>query len=149
MDRILQQLAELLLKAIPTFLIVVVLHFYLKSVFFKPLEKVLHKRYEATEGARKNAAESLEQASAKTTQYETALRNARAEVYHSQEQSHKKLQETHAAQLLEARQRADALVKQAKGQIAAEREAAKVSLATDSELLANQIAESVLRRNAA
>ena len=149
MEEILQQLAELLLKAIPTFLIVVVLHFYLKGMFFKPLEKVLHKRYEATEGARKHAAESLERAAAKTTEYEAALRAARAELYHSQEQIHKKLQETHAAQLLEARQRAEALVKKARAQIVAESEAAKTSLSTDSDLLANQIAESVLRRKAA
>ena|ERR1041385_4263955 len=149
MDEILQQLAQLLLKAIPTFLIVVVLHFYLKGVFFKPLEKILHRRYEATEGARKHAAESLERAAAKTAEYEAALRNARTEMYHSQEQKHKKLQETHAAQLLEARQRGDALVKEAKAQIVAESEAAKASLAADSDLLADQIAESVLRRNAA
>jgi len=149
MDEILQQLAELLLKAIPTFFIVVLLHFYLKGMFFKPLEKVLHKRYEATEGARKHAAESLQRAAAKTSEYEAALRHARAELYHSQEQVHKKLQETHAARLLEARQRAEALVKDARAQIAAEAEAAKASLSTDSDILANQIAESVLRRNAA
>src|SRR6185436_8606457 len=113
MDKILQQLAELLLKAIPTFLIVVLLHFYLKGMFFKPLENVLHKRYEATEGARKQAAESLDRAAAKTAQYEAALRAARADLYHTQEQIHKKLQEAHTAQLLEARQRAEALVKEA------------------------------------
>jgi len=149
MDEILQQLAELLLKAIPTFLIVVVLHFYLKGMFFKPLEKVLHKRYEATEGARKHAAESLQRAAAKTSEYEAALRNARADLYHSQEQIHKELQETHAARLLEERQRAEALVKEARAQIVAESEAAKASLTTDSDVLANQIVESVLRRTAA
>ena len=149
MDEILQQLAALLFKAIPTFLLVVVLHFYLKGVFFKPLEKVLHKRYEATEGARRRAAESLERAARKTAEYETALRAARADLYHSQEQIHKKLQETHAARLLEARQRAEALVEQVRAQIVAESEAAKTGLSADSDLLANQIAESVLRRNAA
>jgi len=149
MDETLRQLAGLFIKAIPTFLIVVVLHFYLKALFFKPLEKVLHKRYEATEGARKGAAESLERAAAKTAEYEAALRAARGGLYHSQEQTHKKLQEAHAAQLQEARQRADALVKQARAQIVVESEAAKASLSTDSDQLADQIAESVLRRNAA
>jgi len=149
MDAILHQLGELLLKAVPTFVLVVLLHFYLKSVFFKPLEKVLHKRYEATEGARKSAAESLERAAAKTAGYETALRNARSEIYKSQEQLHKQMAEQHAAQLLAARQRADAAVKEAKAQIAAEAESAKQRLAADSETLANQIAESILRRSAA
>jgi hypothetical protein len=39
--------------------------FYLKYMFFKPLEKVLQQRYDATEGARKRAAEALELAAAK------------------------------------------------------------------------------------
>ena len=149
MDAILQQLGELLLKAVPTFLLVVFLHFYLKSMFFKPLEKVLHKRHEATEGARKIAAESLERAAAKTAEYETALRNARSEIYRSQEQLHKEMAERHAADLLAARQRADAAVKGAKAQIAVEAGAAQKRLVTDSETLAAQIAESVLRRSAA
>ena len=58
-------LGGILLHAIPTLLMVVFLHFYLKSIFFKPLEKVLHQRYEATEGARKLAQQSLEEAAAK------------------------------------------------------------------------------------
>ena len=49
----LQALGGILLRAVPTFLLVILLHFYLKSIFFKPLENVLRKRYDATEGARK------------------------------------------------------------------------------------------------
>ena len=71
-------LSGILLRAIPTFLLVVFLHFYLKYMFFKPLDKVLHARYEATEGARLRAAESLEKAAAKTAEYEAAMRTARA-----------------------------------------------------------------------
>ena len=59
--------------------------------------KVLQKRYEATEGARKLAAESLERAAAKTAEYAAAMRTARAEVYQSQEQLHRELQEREAA----------------------------------------------------
>ena len=76
MDAMLQALGGILLKAVPTFLLVVLLHFYLKGVFFKPLRKVLRQRYEATEGARKLAAESLERAAAKTAEYATAMRAA-------------------------------------------------------------------------
>ena len=54
-------------------------------IFFKPLEKVLRQRYEATEGARKLAEQSLERAAAKTAEYEAAMRAARAEVYQAQE----------------------------------------------------------------
>src|SRR4051812_16382712 len=149
MDVILQQLGELLLKAAPTFILVVVLQFYLKRVFFKPLESVLHERYEATEGARKAAEESLARAAAKAGEYEAAMRAARSEVYKAQEQIYKQLQDQEAAQIAEARHRTDAAIKAAKAEIATDVEAAKASLGRESEVLANQIAESILRRSAA
>jgi F-type H+-transporting ATPase subunit b len=149
MDEILHQLGELLLKAVPTFLLIVFLTIYLKKVFFKPLEKILQRRYEATEGARKLAQESLERATAMTAEYEAALRAARAEVYQSQEKLHKQLQETEAAQLLEARKQAEETLKAAKAEIGKEVATAKVSLEVQSETLANQIAETILRRSAA
>src|SRR6185437_5323359 len=105
MDVILHQLGELLLKAVPTFILVVLLQFYLKRVFFKPLEKILKQRYDATEGAKKAAEESLQRAAAKAAEYEAAMRAARTDVYQAQEQFHRELQEREAAQILEARQR--------------------------------------------
>ena len=48
----LHALGGILLRAVPTFLLIILLHFYLKSIFFKPLERVLEARSEATEGAR-------------------------------------------------------------------------------------------------
>jgi F-type H+-transporting ATPase subunit b len=149
MDVILRQLGELLLKAAPTFILVVLLQFYLKRVFFKPLERVLQQRYEATEGARKAAEESLARAASKAGEYEAAMRAARSEVYQAQEQIYKQLQEQEAAQIAEARKRADVAIKAAKADIAQDVEAAKVSLGRESETLANQIAESILQRSAA
>ncbi|MGB7759378.1 MAG: ATP synthase F0 subunit B [Bryobacteraceae bacterium] len=142
-------LGQLLLHALPTFLLVVALTFYLKYVFFKPLEKVLQQRYDATEGARKLAAEALERAAAKTAQYEAALRAARSEVYQAQEQAHRQLADRQDAQLLAARQRADELVKEAQRQLAADAETLKRELAAGSDALANQIADSILRGRAA
>jgi F-type H+-transporting ATPase subunit b len=149
MDAMLHALGGILLRAVPTFLLVILLHFYLKIVFFKPLEKVLHQRYEATEGARKLAEQSLEQAAAKTASYEAQLRAAKAEMYQAQEQLHKQLQEREAAAVAEARVHAETAIKQAKQQLAADVEAAKTTIASESESLANQIAETILRRNAA
>jgi F-type H+-transporting ATPase subunit b len=149
MEAILHQLGELLLKAIPTFLLVVLLSFYLKSVFFKPLERVLRQRYDATEGARKLAEESMQRAAAKTQEYEAALRAARAELYQAQEQAHKQLQEQAAAQIAEARRQAEETVTEAKLRIAKDAEEAMASLAAESDTLANQIADTILRRSAA
>ena len=76
MDKIIHQLGELLLSALPTFLLVLFLNYYLKFVFFQPLEKALKQRYDATDGARKLAEESMQRADAKTAEYEATLRAA-------------------------------------------------------------------------
>jgi len=149
MDVILHALGLLLLKAIPTFLLVVALNFYLKFIFFKPLEKVLQQRYDATAGARKLAAEALEHAAARTAEYEAALRAARSEVYQAQELLHRQLADRQAAELLAARQRAEELIREAQQQLAREAEVLKQELRAVSDTLANQIADSILRRRAA
>src|SRR5919109_5342020 len=105
MEALLQALGGLFLRAVPTFLLILLLHFYLKYVFFRPLEKTLHARYEATEGARKRAEESLERASARAAEYEDAMRSARAEVYQAQEKLHRELQQQRTAEVQAARAR--------------------------------------------
>src|SRR6266446_5372445 len=103
MDETLRALGGILLRAIPTFLLVVLLHFYLKFIFFKPLQRVLGQRYEATEGARKMAESSLARAAEKAAEYEAALRAARGETYKELEQMRRQLQEERAAGVREAR----------------------------------------------
>jgi F-type H+-transporting ATPase subunit b len=144
MDDTLRALGEILLRAVPTFLLVVLLHIYLKKIFFQPMEKVLHKRYEATGGARKLAEQSLARAAARTAEYEGALRAARAELYQAQEQLYRQLQESHAAQLLAARQSADEGVRGVKAQLARDMEEAKLGLSRDTDMLAGEIADSIL-----
>ena len=149
MDATLNALGGILLRAVPTFIIVILLNFYLKIIFFKPFDEVLRKRYEATEGARELAKRSAERAAAKAAEYEAAMRAARAEVYQALEQSHKRLEERHAADLAAARQRTEAVVREAKLQLAAEAEAAKGLLARDAEALSDEIARALLSRSAA
>jgi F-type H+-transporting ATPase subunit b len=149
MDATLHQLGGILLQAVPTIILVLLLHFYLKAIFFKPLEHVLHTRYQATEGARKVAQESMARAAAAAEKYETALRAARGEVYQEQDKIHKQLQERATADLKEARLRADVMVQAAQSELQKEVEAAKASLAGDSDRLAEEIVAAVLRRSAA
>ena len=149
MDEMFHDLGQLLLHALPTFLLVVALNFYLKYMFFKPLEKVLQQRYEATEGARKLAAEALERAAAKTAQYEAALRAARSEVYQAQERAHRQLADRQGAELLAARRRAEQLVREAQRQLAQDAETLQRELVRGSDALADQIADSFLRGRAA
>jgi len=149
MESTLHALGGILLNAIPTFLLVVFLHFFLKAVFFKPLQEVLHQRYDATVGARKLADEALARAASRTAEYEAAMRSARAEVYQAQEHMHKQLEEREASELHAARVLADESIQKAKADLAADAAGARTSLAQQSEALANQIAESILRRSAA
>jgi F-type H+-transporting ATPase subunit b len=144
MEETLHALGGILLRALPTFLLVALLHFYLKYTFFKPLKRVLDARYEATEGARKRAEETLEKAAAKAAEYEQALRSARAEIYQSQEQFHRKLQQERAAQLEAARASAEEMIGQARSQLALDVAQAKIALARETEGLAEQIAEGIL-----
>jgi F-type H+-transporting ATPase subunit b len=144
MDGILRSLGGLLLKAIPTFLLVVTLTFYLKRMFFKPLARVLEARYQATEGARKLAEESLQKAAAKAAEYEEAMRRARADIYQAQEQSHRSLAEERERQVRAAREQADAVAEQARQQLSADVEEAKKTLAGESEMLAGRIADVIL-----
>ena len=149
MEDTLRALGQILLKAVPTFLLVVFLLFYLKKMFFQPMERVLRQRFEATEGARKLAEQALDRASARTVEYEAAIRAAKSEIYQAQEKFYKQLQESQSAQIAAARQSAEAGIHEAKAQLAADVEAAKLNLAQASEALANQIADTILRGHAA
>lgn len=149
MEETLHALSGILLKAIPTFLLVIFLHFFLKYSFFRPLERVLKARYDATEGARKLAEETVAKAEARTAEYEAALRAARAEVYQAQERLHQQLEEQRRAEVQAGRAAAEQNIRQAKAQIASDVEQARRDLERESEQLAAQIADAVLGRSAA
>jgi len=149
MDQTLRALGEILLKAVPTFVLVLLLYIYLTRMFFRPLEKVLKQRYDATEGARKLADESLAKAAAKTEEYEAALRAARGEVYQELSQLRRQLQDERTAALELARKEAETQIGQAKTELDQEVAKLKQNLAGESDALATQIANSVLNRRVA
>jgi F-type H+-transporting ATPase subunit b len=149
MDATLRALGQILLKAVPTFLLVLLLYAYLTRVFFRPLEKVLQKRYEANEGARKLAEESQAKATAKMAEYEAAMRAARGVVYQELGKLRSQLQAERNASLEVARKQAETQIAAVKSELEGEVAVLKQSLAAQSDLLATQIAESILRRSAA
>ena len=149
MDALLHSLGGLLLKALPTFLLFLLIHFYLKTVFFRPLEKVLHQRHDATEGARLAAESSLAKAKEKAAEYEMALKAARSEVYREIELLRQELQLERAARIRQARTDADATVRQAKAGFDAQAASLRKQLEAESDTLADQIVSSVLARRAA
>lgn len=146
MEATLHALGQILVQALPTFFLVLFLFLYLRSVFFKPLEKVLAQRNEATEGARKKASEALERANAKVAAYEEQIRAARNDIYRQQEDERQKWRELQTAQVAAACESADNAVKAARTQLSLDAEAAKVSLSAGSQALADQITAAVLQR---
>ena len=133
-----------MLYGLPTSFLVILLCIYLKVMYFKPFQKMLAERYEATEGARKAAQESLERANAKAAEFDAALQQARREIYSEQAQYLKRLQDQQAAEAENARRAAEERLNQARQQLSAEAAAARESLAAQSDLLASQIADAIL-----
>jgi F-type H+-transporting ATPase subunit b len=144
MQETLNALAGILQKASITVVLVIILHFYLKAVLFGPLDRVMQKRRELTEGARKTAEDSLAAATRKADEYEAKLRDARAAVYKQQEEIRKRWLDEQAQQVAEARAHSEATVKTAREAIAQDVAAARKSLQDTSAAVAEQIVATVL-----
>ncbi len=149
MEETLQALGGILLKAIPTVIFLIILHFYLKAMLFGPLDRVLKQRRELTEGARKVAEDSLAAAARKAEEYEAKLGDARGAVYKQQEEIRKRWLDEQAQQVADARARSEASVKAARDAIAEDVTAARKSLQDTSAVVADQIVATVLGRRAA
>jgi F-type H+-transporting ATPase subunit b len=148
MEQTLQALSGILLKAIPTVFLLIILHFYLKGMLFRPLQKVLKQREELTAGARKAAEQSLAAAERKAQEYEAKFRDARAEVYREQEETRRVWIEDQARQIAAAQARIGEVLTTQRKQVAEETAAAKQVLVETSAALADTIATAVLARRA-
>jgi F-type H+-transporting ATPase subunit b len=148
MEQTLHDLSEILLRAIPTIIILVLLHNFLKAVLFGPMEKMLKQRGELTHGARHAAEASLANAERKTADYEAKLREAKAAVYKEQEDTRKTWLSDQSAQVGRAKADAQTRVAAAKTAITTETGAARTELEQTTQALAEQIATSLVTRRA-
>jgi len=149
MAQTLSALGGLVLYGLPTFFILLILAFFVKHIYLKPLEKVLAERYRLAEGARKAAEESLKNADSKVSEYQDALARARSEIYQEQGEFLQKLHTEQAELARVARVESEARVAAIKLSIAQDAEAARENLDAQSDTLAVQIADAVLGRRAA
>jgi len=143
MDQILQALGGLLLKAVPTVVLLVFVYLYLKYTFFRPLGTVLQKRREATDGIREAAAKNIEMAEEKASMYEIALKEARSEMYREHENTRRHWVEHQSHRIEEARRRAHEMIQEANTRIDAETAEAKRGLESSAQVLALQITETL------
>ena len=146
MEQTPHDLSGILLRAIPSALLLIVVHFYLKGMLFKPLQKVLKQREELTAGARKAADESLAAAERKAQDYEAKFRDARSEVYREQEETRKVWLGDQAKQITAAHERSTGAMAAADKKLAEETVAAKQNLVETSAALADSIANTILAR---
>ena len=146
MEQTLQALSGILLKAVPTILLLIVLHFYLKAMLFRPLQKMLSRREALTAGARKAAEASLAAAEHKAEDYEAKFRDARAEVYREQEETRRVWIEDQAKQIAAGQAGTGETLAAARKQMEVETASAKATLVDTSAALADKIATTVLAR---
>jgi F0F1-type ATP synthase membrane subunit b/b' len=149
MDKTLHDLGGIVLQGLPTFFLVLILALVARFLYLKPLDKVLAERFRLTEGARKAADESLRHADTKIAEYQTALNKARAEIYHEQAEFLRNLLAEQAAHAQSVRLEAESRVAAIKLALAHDADEARDNLETQSEILAGQIADALLRRKAA
>jgi F-type H+-transporting ATPase subunit b len=149
MEATLQQLAALLLKAVPTIIFFAFLTVYLKHVFFKPLAKILDERKKATEGVRELAQQAFAAADQKASEFQHALQLARAEMEQEHEALRGRWSDEQVQAIQKARAEADQKIFEAKQQVADEVQRAQAELNATVEALSDRIVSSVLRRRAA
>lgn len=149
MEATLKALADLLLEAVPTIIFFVFLTWYLKRVFFRPLQAVLEKRRQATEGVRGLAQRAFEEADKKQSEFERALELARGEIYQEHEKLRRQWSEEQAEAIARERAATEETLAQAKLQIAHEAERAQSELDGQVEKLSAEIVDSLMTRRAA
>ncbi len=146
MEQTLQALSGILLRAVPTIILLIILHFYLKVMLFRPLQKTLKEREDLTEGARKAADQSLSAAEAKAQDFEAKFRDAKAAVYRDQEETRKVWLEDQAKQIAAGQTRSAEAMAAGHKAIEEEVAAAKQGLVETSAAMADKIANTVLAR---
>ncbi|HEY1214144.1 MAG TPA: ATP synthase F0 subunit B [Bryobacteraceae bacterium] len=149
MNSTLQGLITLLIQSVPTIVFFIVLTYYLKYIFFRPIQQVLDERRRATEGIRELAERANAVADQELSEFERALHQARHEIYKNNDELRKQWSEEQIAALEKARAEAAEKLASARRLIDEEFRQAEGELQTVVEPLSEEIVHSLLRRRAA
>ncbi len=141
---ILHQLADLFLQAAPTVIIVFLFYLFLRWAFFTPIQNAMAERAAKIEGARAEAAATDAEAASELQSYNEALRKARGEIYAEQEAARQLVLDERAKLLKAMRSRALEEVAAAKKKIAGELDSASKDAASQTDILAREIARIIL-----
>jgi F-type H+-transporting ATPase subunit b len=112
----------------------------------RPLARVLQERRSRTEGALEKARADIAAAEARTAEYERALRDARVQIYRTQEARRQKAMQLRATAIAQARSRAEEQIKQAKAAIAEDVARSRTTIQAEAERLSGEVISSILRQ---
>ena len=149
MDAILRQIGELLVNSIPTIISVLILWTAYRFIVHGKLRQVLAERHALTEGAMERAQQEIATAEKRTAEYEQRVREARSQIFKTQQASRQRVMEERNTALAESRQRAGEMVKKARAVLEAETTGAKSTLEQQANVLADQVIATVLKPSAA
>jgi F-type H+-transporting ATPase subunit b len=144
MQEIIGQIGSLLLSAVPTIVLFIVLVLAYQFLVQGPLTRTLSERRARTEGAIEDAHKAIGQAEARAAEYADRLRQARAEVYKVREQRVKQWSADRDTALDAARKVAGVKVSQARAELEAEAEQARLAIQASAGDLARQVVLAVL-----
>ena len=145
MEQTLRQVGELLLGAIPTMVLLLALYGLYHVILHKPLEAVLAERRKRTQGAVEQARSNISATAARAAEYETRLREARLAVFKALDTRRKQAVDARAAAVVQAQERAQQQIADAKVHMEQESAAARAALGAASESISSQIIRTVLQ----
>ncbi len=145
MEEILHQLGELLLRAIPTEILLLLVWASYIILVHKPLTRVLAERFGRSEGRVRAAQADVLIAETRTAEYENRVSEAKNAIYSVQEARRTKALETRTRALNQVKEQVKAQVAAARVEIAKETAAAQDRLQDESQSLASQVIRSILK----
>ncbi len=144
MSLIFQQLGQLFLGSVPTMLLFLLLVFCYTRLVDRPLRRTLEERRARTVGAREKAAASVADAERQTREYAGKLRAARVEMVQRREKQVAAWNAERDKALREAREAAQARVREARVGLEADGERSRAAMDPAIDALAGQILTAVL-----
>jgi len=144
MQEILNQLGGLVLGSVPTMIFFVLLVIAYGALVRGPLEKMLTERHARTAGAMDQAKEAISASEAKAAEYESKLREARAQIFQSRQARLKRWNEEREKSLEAARQEAQRKISAARERVEHAGEEARVQLQASSAQLSEQVLKAIL-----
>jgi len=148
MQAILNQLGDLVLGSVPTAIFFLILLAAYQVLVRKPMEKVLADRHGRTGGAMDEAKAAIAAAEAKASDYETRLRDARAEIFTARAARQKAASDARDKALAEARTAAQHRIAVARESVERSGAEAKAQIESQAAALSQQVMAAILPHRA-